>query len=357
MIIDNHVHLFPDQAGTAGYEDLATHGKELQKKVGRLWRDRMVTSHTDLKYIPEPGEDVGFSVGKYGKWQWTKHGETCWMLRGPVALENMVHSPEQVLAQMDAVCVDMAVLEGGYMEPNYERTQFVPQIIKKWPDRFIGTVSIQYDLTQSDEYLQGEILKLTEAVEEHGFKGLFSALPKGQPVDDPRCDPLWKEAARLGVPVCIDTGLNSREDYMAEIRSIESVCRRFPELNVIDGHVGGNLRNPKDPEYVDNPREFFDLFKLGNFYLEFGCVLIFERWSTWGRDYEYPYRRHEQFLRTAYENFGARNLIWGTDIPWCQRVVTYRQNWDVVRLHTEFMTDEDRALIMGDNLARIYKVG
>jgi hypothetical protein len=28
----------------------------------------------------------------------------------------------------------------------------------------------------------------------------------------------------------------------------------------------------------------------------------------------------------------------------------------VARLHTEFMTDDDRALIMGDNLARIYKV-
>ena len=39
---------------------------------------------------------------------------------------------------------------------------------------------------------------MTDAVEEHGFRGLFSALPKGQPVDDPRCDPLWKEAVRLG---------------------------------------------------------------------------------------------------------------------------------------------------------------
>ena len=357
MIIDNHVHLFPNQSGPAGYSDTRAYARQLQEKVGPLWRDRMNTSHTDHKYIPEPDEDVGFAVGKYGRWHWRKHWEDCWMQRGPVMLGDMEHTAEQVLAHMEFVSVDMAVLGGGYMEPNYEREHFIPDIIDRWPDRFIGTVSIQYDLNEGDEYLQGEIRKLTEAVEERGVRGLFSALPKGQPVDDPRCDPLWKEAVRLRIPVCIDTGLNSRDAYMAEIRSIENVCRRFPDLNVIDGHAGGNLRHPGDPDYVDNPREFFNLLKMGNFYLEFGTVLIYERWSTWGRDYEYPYPRHQQLLKTVYENFGAGNIVWGTDVPWCQRVVTYRQNWDLVRLHTEFMTSEDRDLLMGGNLARLYKVG
>ena len=133
MIIDNHVHLFPDQAGTAGYPDVEAHGRELQKKIGRLWRDRMVTSHTDPRYIPEPDEDVGFQVGLYGKWHWTKHGEACWMLRGPVMLEDMVHTPEHMLAHMDSVCVDMAVLEGGYMEPNYERERSYPRSSRSGP--------------------------------------------------------------------------------------------------------------------------------------------------------------------------------------------------------------------------------
>ena len=357
MIIDNHVHVFPNQAGPAGYPDAKTYHRRLQGFVDRVWRYRMNTSHTDPKYIPEPNEDVGFRVGKYGKWHWRKHGEDCWLQRGPVMIEEPEHSAEQVLAHMDSVCVDMAVLEGGYMEPNYEREVFAPPIIKKWPDRFIGTVSIQYDLSQSDEYLRGEIRKLTQAVEEVGFKGLFSHVPKGQPVDDQRCDPLWKEAARLGIPVCIDTGMNSKDAYFEEIRRIESVCRRFPELNVIDGHVGGNMRHPSDPDYVDNPREFFNLFKMGNFYLEFGCVLIFERWSIWGREYDYPYHRHQAIVKTIYENFGPKNMIWGTDLPWGERVCTYRQNWDLMRLHADFMTEEDRKLVMGDNLARIYKVG
>ena len=213
MIIDNHVHLFPSQAGSAGFPDTTIYARQLQRRIGPLWRGRMNTSHTDPKYIPEPEEDVEFTVGKYGRWHWRRHGEDCWIQRGPVMIEEPEHTPEQMLAHMDSVCVDMSVLEGGYMEPSYEREVFAPDIITRWPDRFIGIVSIQYDLNQSDEYLEGEIRKLTHAVEDQGFKGLFSSVPKGQPVDHGRCDPLWKEAIRLGIPVCIDTGLNSRDEY------------------------------------------------------------------------------------------------------------------------------------------------
>ncbi len=44
-------------------------------------------------------------------------------------------------------------------------------------------------------------------------------------------------------------------------------------------------------------------------------------------------------------------------MPWAQRTCTYRQNLDLVRLHTDFMTEDDRKLVMGDNLARLFKIG
>ena len=106
MNIDNHVHLFPDQAGPAGYSDVESHNQWLKRLIKPLWQWRMNTSHTDPKYIPEAGEEVeevDFRVGKYGKWQWSKHGEVCWMQRGPVMLEVMEHGPEQMLAHMDSV--------------------------------------------------------------------------------------------------------------------------------------------------------------------------------------------------------------------------------------------------------------
>ena len=355
MIIDNHVHAFPDQAGPAGYPDAESFARKNQASIRTFW-GRFNMSHTDPKYIPEPDEDVDFRVGKYGRWYWRKHGEDCWVQRMSAAMSEPEHPPEQLLAHMDFVGVDMGVIQAGYMEPNHGREVYFTDMIKRWPDRFIGTVAIDYDLTKSDEHLQAELRKLTHAVEELGFKGLYSHVPRSQPVDDPRCDPLWKEVVRLGTPLFLNTGFNSREAHFEEIRRIENVLRKYPEITATDNHTGGNIRHPKHPEYVDNPREFFPLFKLGNFLLEVGYVLAYENFDIWGREFEYPHPRHEQIIKTIYENFGADVMVWGSDMPACMRVCTYRQNLDLVRLHTDFMTDADRALVMGDNLARIYKV-
>ena len=355
MIIDNHVHAFPNQAESAGYADAKTYARLQQRLVPRSW-GRMLSSHTDPKFMPTPDEDVGFTVGKYGRWEWRKHGEDCWLQRSPVTMTEAEHTPEQMLAHMEFVGVDMGVIQAVYMEPNYGREVYIAECIKRWSDRFIGTFTLRYDLTKDDEYLAGEIRKLTHAVEELGFKGLYNPLLKGQPADDPRCDPLWKEVIRLGVPAFIQTGYNSKEDYLEEIRRLENVCQKYPVINVIDNCLGGNVRHPRNLEHVDNPREFFPLLKLGNFYMEVGYVLAYEDWDIWGTDFEYPYPRHEQIVRVIYEHFGARCMLWGSDMPFTLRTCTYRQCLDAIRYHTDFMTEDDRKLVMGGNAARLYKV-
>ena len=90
MIIDNHVHAFPDQAGPAGYADAETYARINQRGVRMLW-GRMVTSHADPAYVPEPEERVGFKVAPYGRWEWRKSGEDCWIQRGPAAMSGNEH--------------------------------------------------------------------------------------------------------------------------------------------------------------------------------------------------------------------------------------------------------------------------
>ena len=342
MIIDNHTHVFPDQAGPQVYPDTNAYARQLQSTVGRFW-GRWVTSHTDPKFIPSPDEDVGFHIGKFGRYEWRKHGEDCWLQRGPVVMEVMEHSPEQLLAHMDFVGVDKAIIQSGYMETNHGREEYYADCIKRWPDRFIGASELDYDLAGDDRALEAEVRKLTRAVEELGYRGLFlNHARTGQPLDDPRCDPLWKEVCRLDIPAHINTGLNSRSEYLEQIQRIDNVLQKFPDLVMVNDHIGSNIRHPSDPEYVENPTEFFPLFKTGRFYLEVGYVLSYENWRVWGNDFEYPYPRQIELMKTTYENFGASVLVWGSDMPWAQRTCTYRQNLDSVRLHTDFMTDEDR---------------
>ena len=354
-VIDHHVHVFPDQRGALGYDDPTTHNRKMQAAVRTLW-GRFTSSHTDPKYVPEPDEEIGFTQDKYSIWRWRKHGEECWIRRGPQCMTDPIHDPEQMLAHMDIVGVDMGVIQTGYMAPVWGREVYYADCIRRWPDRFIGTTDIDYDLGKNDKHLESELETLTKAVQEKGFRGLCSHLPKGQPRDDRRCDRLWKTCIRLKIPVFLETGFNAKADYLREIGEIENVCRRFPELQVVNAHQGSNVLPPSNPNHVDNPTEFFNLFRMGNFHLEFGYVLAWENEAVWGKDSEYPYPRHRDMIRRIYERFGAKVMLWGADMPWAQRACTYKQCIDTIRHHTEFMSDEDRHLVLGGNAARIYRV-
>ena len=87
---------------------------------------------------------------------------------------------------------------------------------------------------------------------------------------------------------------------------------------------------------------------MGNFHLEFGYVLAWENEAVWGKDSEYPCPRHRDMIRRIYERFGAKVMLWGADMPWAQRACTYKQCIDTIRHHTEFMTDKDRHLVLGE---------
>ena len=284
MIIDNHIHIFPDQAGPDVGPDPARHVAQLQKSVADFW-GRMVSSHTDPKFIPDPDEDVDFTVGRHGRYYWRKHGEACWLQRGPAFMARMESTPEQIIAHMDSVGVDMAVIQADYDYVDFDtgRESYFLDAVRSRPDRFFAAAAVDYWLSHSDDFLQGQIANLTHAVEDYGFRALFlggEAIP--DPLDDPRCDPLWQETVRLGVPAYVNTGFNSKVKYLEQLRGLKSVLDRFPDLNVIDAHVGGNLLHPSHPDYVETPTELFPLLETGQFYLEVGYVLAYEDYQIWG---------------------------------------------------------------------------
>ena len=354
MIIDNHIHIFPNQAGPDTGPDPARHVAQLQKSVADFW-GRMVSSHTDPKFIPEPDEDVDFTVGRHGRYYWQKHGEACWLQRGPAFMARMESTPEQIIAHMDAVGVDMAVIQADYDYVDFDtgREVYFLDAVKTRPDRFIGTAAVDFRLSRPDEFLQGQISNLTHAVEDYGFRALFlggEAIP--DPLDDPRCDPLWQDTVRLGVPAYVNTGFCSKAKYLEQLRGLKSVLARFPDLNVIDSHVGGNLLHSSSPEFVETPTELFPLLETGQFYLEVGYVLAYEDYQIWGPDSLYPYPQHSKIIQEVYKRFGPM-MVWGSDLPWCYRTCTYQQNVDLVRLHTPYMTDKDRELVLGGNLSRL----
>lgn len=354
MIIDVHAHAIPYQGDSCGYKDIKTHLMTQQALVSRVW-GRLPSSTRDEKYRPYPGEDVNFRVGKYGRCYWNKHGKECWMQRYPTIVVSMEWAPEQMLAFMDAEGVDKAVLQAGYMEANHCR-KYLADCVKRWPNRFIGTITIDYDIEKSEEFRQGELKKLKDSVYNDGMRGVFQGYPREQKADDERFEPFWSEMANLNIPHIFYIGFMPKQEFLESIERITRVLKKFPSVNGIIGHLGGNIKPHSDPDYTDTPSELLNLLKLPNVYFEVGYVLAYENWAVWKENYEYPYPLHTKLIKRIYDEVSAERLLFGSDMPFTYRTCTYKQCIDLVRLHFDFLNKEEKDLVLGGNAAKLFRV-
>ncbi len=356
MIIDAHAHAFPNFKNAAGYEDPHRWKMRHQNDIKRLWR-RMVSSTLDERYIPNPGEEVGFRFGKYGRSCWIKYGKECWLQRFPTLMVEMEWPPEHMIAFMDAIGVDKAVLQAGYMKIDYCREYF-SDCMKRYPSRFIGTVAIDYDIEKSEKYREGELEKLRNSVNNLDMRGVFQGFPREQRqiMDHDKFDPFWAEMSRLNIPHIFVVGFEPKREYLKSLDRLERVLKKFADLNGIIGHLGGNIRPPHDPDYTDTPRELLKILKLPNAYFEVGYVLAYENWDIWKENYEYPYPLHTKAIKIIYDEVGAERLLWASDMPNLYRTCTYRQCLDLVRLHFDFLSEEEKSLVLGGNAAKLFRV-
>lgn len=357
MIIDAHVHVFPDQGGAGLGRSSAAQHATMQSTIGDFW-GRMVTSHDNRRFIPDPGEDVQFAVADFGRWTWRKHGEDCWLQRGSPVMTRMQHTPAQAIAAMDAAGVDFGIIQTDieYVAADFGREQYFRDCVTDWGDRLIVTVPLDYNLSHDDVFLARERDAMCQALA-HGFRGVYvsgQGLP--EPLDDPRCDLLWREIADTGAPVYIQTGFCPRERYLDQLRGLLRVLQSHPGLEVIESHFGGNLVYPDHLDYTDVLADLDPLLGTGRFYLELGYVLGFENFNLWGDNAIYPFPGHTNIAKTVYERFGAGVLVWGSDVPWCYRVCTYQQTVDLVRHQTPYMSRADRETVLGGNLARLFGI-
>ena len=56
------------------------------------------------------------------------------------------------------------------------------------------------------------------------------------------------------------------------------------------------------------------------------------------------------------DRIGARQLLWGTDMPFQNRFCTFRQSRDWIESYCDFLSDDDLRLIMGGTAARILGI-
>lgn len=357
-VVDSHVHVFPYLDEPSGFGSQAEHRRFLQLYMGahgepiRRLRDHdpvlAQTLHDGTLSGPASLRDVGFRVGRYGRFEWTVDGEDLYIQFLPPSLQDMASPPEFILQQMSRAGVDVGVLQNARL---YGRlNEFIAEACRRYPGKFIGLADVEEANAHTDE----QIDKLRRAVGELGLRGLYYAnrglfaAGYAHMFDDRIFDPFWEEVRALGIPVFWEiAGIPDPADgaaFLAELQRLDRWADRWPDIPSVWTHGFSPRLLAEMPAPLDS------LLKRDQFLVEILYPI------HWGRDHEYPFPELRPAIETLYRRAGGERLIWGSDMPNVERNCTYRQSLQYLRIVAEGLipaTDMER--ILGLNVLRLLK--
>lgn len=362
MIVDCHAHVIQSWIEPGGHASRAIHARYLQRMlantVAYTFRARD-GARADTQALLSPGDksweglrDVDFRVGRHGQLEFSVDGEDYYVQYMPVSMQHLECPPEQMLAQMNYVGIDHAVLQaGGAYGAMTEYNLFAQS---QYPRRFTGLIHLDEAMAGSDE----AIAALDHAAK-RGGKGIYfnfegfarHGFPWG--LDDPRLDPLWATLQTRRLVLCVEiTGAPSydKAGYIANMLALARVLNRFPGI-VTHLAMGVPAQFFGAGDRWDIPAELEAVYKRDDFHVEIMFPI------TWGGQWDYPYREAMPLIRDLRDRLGADRLLWGSDMPNVERFCTYRQSLDYVRRYAEDLTPSDQDRILGNNAARIYGLG
>lgn len=342
VIIDGHAHVFPDMRSAPGVSE------EVHKW---MLGDRHASAGAEPIPFGEP-PDVNFRLGRFGRLEWNEGEIGYYRQFMAPSLQDQTASPEFMLAQMDFAGIDAAVLQGSRM---YGKTNdYFAKCIQKYPDRFVG-------IAEFDESEKGsEVQRLRYAIKDLGLKGVFySALrlyEAGNPgwFNDGSLDMFWQEISDLGIPVLWNLvhPMMPAEVYMAQMTLFSAWAERFPDIPSIMVHGLWAYPFRENNKVVRFPKEFMAIHKKQNVFVEILYHIQGQNIPGW----DYPFPQARELIKQQYEELGPQKLIWGSDMPIMEEQCTYRQSLCYLKNYCDFISSKDMALILGENIAEIFKI-
>ena len=362
-VFDGHGHCFPPLGEPGEVE--AARLAETQYHV--RFHGQGVRRQRDNVMVPKPllaGErdgiswqpDRNFRIGRFGRVEFTHEGEEYYTQWYPTTMWDMSSPPEYMVAQMDYAGVDRAVLQHDRVYGKLD--DFLAECVSRYPDRFVA-------LAQVDEWVGGrddQLERLRRQVQDLGHSGLYFStggffhddFKTG--LNDPSLEPLWDLVRELGITVhwyAAKLRQPAAVDYLGELREFITWAEAHPGIPSVLTHglnnIGHNRAMGEAAERFVVPPEISTLLKFPGWHMELMLHLM-------AGNLEFP--PYEDVLsaivQELVEDVGADRILWGSDMPACERTVTYKQSMILFQSRCDFLSDEQRNAIMGENLARLY---
>ena len=252
----------------------------------------------------------------------------------------VLHGPsevtgDQMVAAMDAVGVDGAILVSPFTMYRYDAS-YALAVHKAHPGRF-GLVK---PLDPNDAKVGDTIAEWAATPGTVGVRIMMRDDVSSDPAD-PGINRVLTTAARHSLPVNLLC--------WGRLDQVGPLAARNPNTTLVIDHLG--LQQPFSPPPPPHP--WADLPKLLALAAHPNIVVKITGACTLSHQ-PYPYDDIWDPLARIFDAFGLARCLWGTDWTRATELLTYQQGVEPFRL-TKRLTDAERATLMGDAAARVYK--
>lgn len=266
----------------------------------------------------------------------------------PAVNETTKHTLPMLLRNMERSGVDRAVL---ILCPCYgDWSDYVLEACRAYPDKFVG--SAFFDPWRADarayfeEKLRGPLWKNVK-IEFSETGGLCGVYP-GADLDAPELRWMWDAMEAEGKTVSFDLGRPGDRSYQTE--QIRSIARRHPGLKLVLCHMGQPSRGAeRNPALWSAWLNQLRLGQLDNVWFDLSAMPYHVQ-----EEEEYPFPSTKRYFDLALSMVGAEKLLWGTDIPWLLGTATYAQLVAHGLGLVKDLSAEQRERILAKNALEVY---
>lgn len=185
------------------------------------------------------------------------------------------------------------------------------QATQKYPNRIIGFCvlcpRLKWDMKE----------EIDRCVKKFGMKGLkLHPFVNEFYADSPLIDPALEKAREYKLPVLFHSGTDSH----SHPRTIGNMAKRYPDVTIIIGHMGGEAYPDAIQVAKANPNVLLDTTEVPNI---------------------------ANIIELAVKNVGAERVVWGSDSPALNAGV------EMAKVKLANISQKEKGMILGENIARI----
>jgi predicted TIM-barrel fold metal-dependent hydrolase len=244
-------------------------------------------------------------------------------------------SGDDMVAAMDAVGVDGAVLVSPFSLYRFDASYAI-EVQRKHPGRF----GIVRPVDSTDPAVDETIAEWAGIPGAIAIRLMLQGDVSSDPAD-PGISRVLASAARRNLPVNV-LG-------WGRLEQVAGMAARNPDTQIVIDHLG--LQQPFQPPPPAEP--WADLPKLLPIAAHPNVAVKISGACTLSHQ-PFPYNDIWEPLGRIFDAFGLERCLWGTDWTRAVNLLTYRDGVESFRV-TDRLTDADRAQLMGESLARVYR--